>query len=316
MPAIERLVFFGTPALAVPTLEALCAVRREPLLVVTQPARRAGRGQRLRQPPVADWALAQGLLIEQPPSVRRPEFLERMRQLAPDLVVVVAFGQIFPPALLQIPVGGCVNLHASLLPRHRGAAPIQAAIAAGDRTTGVTTMMMDEGLDTGPSLLSEEVVIGERETGGELGDRLARLGGELVVRTIEALENGTLDPHPQDGERATYAALLTREDGRVDWSASAMEIERRLRAYTPWPGCFTELRGESVKILAAEVTESPASPTGVPGTCLGLDGDSLRVGCGAGSVLALARVQRPGKRPVSGRDLANGLRIEPGDRFG
>lgn len=269
----------------------------------------------MRQPPVAAWALAQGLAVEQPGSVRQPEFLDRVREVAPDLAIVVAFGQIFPPALLEIPRAGCVNLHASLLPRYRGAAPIQAAIDAGDRVTGVTTMLMDEGLDTGPELLSEELEIGRRETAGELAERLARLGAQLVIRTIAGLEEGAIEPRPQDDSRATYATMLEREDGRVDWSRSAEEIERRLRAYTPWPGCFTALRGEPVKILEAEVTESEVTPDGEPGVWLGLEDEGLRVRCGGESGLILRRVQRSGKRPVSGRDFANGLRLEPGERF-
>lgn len=316
MPPIDRVLFFGTPSLAVPTLAALCEAGRTPRLVITQPARPAGRGQLLRQPPVAAWALDRGLPVDQPRSVRRKEFLEQMRALEPDLAVVVAFGQIFPKELLEIPAYGCINLHASLLPRHRGAAPIQAAIAAGDRLTGVTTMLMDEGLDTGPWLLREEVEIGARETGGELGERLAVVGASLVLRTLDELEKGTVAPRVQDDERSTYAPMLEREDGRVDWSRSAVEIERRCRAFTPWPGCFTTLRGETLKIVRAEPSQAVPQRDAEPGSCLGVEGDDLLIRCGGTSVLGLRRVQRPGRRPVSGRDLANGMRITADDRLG
>jgi len=253
--------------------------------------------------------------LDQPESVRDPEFLGRVRDLVPDVAVVVAFGQIFPPALLEIPAAGCINLHASLLPRHRGAAPIQAAIVAGDEVTGVTTMLMDEGLDTGPRLLTEEVRVGAKETAGELATRLAAVGGALVLRTLAALEQGTLQARPQDDTKATLAPMLDRKDGRVDWVLSAVAIVRRLRAFTPWPGCFARLRDERVKILEAHVGETPTPIVGNPGSYLGLGGDGLVVQCGSESIVVLDRVQRPGRRAVSGRDFANGLRLEPGEQF-
>lgn len=316
MPEVERLVFFGTPRLALPTLQALCRVGRGPRLVVTQPARRAGRGQHLHQPPIAEWALGQELPIEQPESVRDPEFLARLRALAPDLAIVVAFGQIFPQRLLDIPTMGCINLHASLLPRYRGAAPVQAAIAAGDRVSGVTTISMERGLDSGPILQAEEVVIGFRETAGELATRLAEAGAGVVLETIASLVRGELEPQVQDEEAATYAPTLRREDGHVDWTARAIEIERRLRALTPWPGSFTYFAGESIKLLKAELSDHQVANSPTPGTFLGIRSESILVACGDSSVLAVSSLQRPGKRPVGGRDLANGLRLGPGARFG
>jgi len=314
MPPIERLVFFGTPAVALPTLEALCGAGREPLLVVTQPARRAGRGQHTRQPPVAEWSLERGLEVAQPERVGDPVFVARLQALVPDVAVVVAFGQIFPPAVLEVPRSGCINLHASLLPRHRGASPVQAAIAAGDAVTGVTTMMMERGLDTGPILRVEEIAIEPGENAGQLSQRLGEIGAQLLLATLAGVEAGTLEPRPQDDERATYAPVLTREDGKIDWSLEAEGIERRLRAFTPWPGMATTYGGESIKVLEVEVGERDDGAF-LPGTFLGVAHEGMRIACGGGSVLLVNRLQRPGRRAVVGRDFANGLRLEPGDRF-
>jgi methionyl-tRNA formyltransferase len=318
MPGIDRILFFGTPEFAVPTLAALVAAGRAPVRVVTQPARPAGRGQRSQEPPVARWAREHGLEVMSPERVRRPEFLEAAAALAPDVAVVVAFGQIFPRALLDLPRLGCVNLHASLLPRWRGASPIQAALAAGDARTGVTTMRMDEGLDTGPILLEEAVEIGPAETADELSRRLAALGGPLMVRTLDLLAGGGVAPRPQAAEGVTYAPRLTRDSGRVDWSLTAREIHDRLRAYTPWPGLTAGLRGEPVKIAAAEVLAEPAGTpveTDAPGAILGVRGGRLAVRCGGGTALGLAELQRPGKRALRAADFANGERLRPGESF-
>lgn len=314
MSAIDRIVFFGTPEFAVPTLAALVAAGRVPVRVVTQPARPAGRGQKPLDPPVARWARERGLEVSQPERVRDPAFLEDLAVLSPDLAAVVAFGQIFPRALLDLPRLGCVNLHASLLPRWRGASPIQAAVAAGDTRTGVATMQMEAGLDTGPILLEEATEIGPLETAGELSLRLAEAGGRLMVRTLQELEGARLAPRPQRAEGATYAARLTRESGRIDWSLAALEIHHRLRAYTPWPGLTAELRGVPVKVLAVEVLE--ARETGeAPGTYQGLRDGRLAVACGGGTVLGLGELQRPGKRALRAPDFANGERLQAGERF-
>ncbi|HEV7503763.1 MAG TPA: methionyl-tRNA formyltransferase [Thermoanaerobaculia bacterium] len=313
MSAIDRIVFFGTPEFAVPTLAALVAAGRAPVRVVTQPARPAGRGQRLQDPPVARWARERGLPVSQPERVREPAFLEELASLTPDVAVVVAFGQIFPRPLLDLPRLGCINLHASLLPRWRGASPIQAAVAAGDARTGVSTMLMGAGLDTGPVLLEEATEIGPRETAGDLSRRLAEAGGALMVRTLQELERGLLVPRPQPPEGATYASRLTRESGRIDWSLTALEIHHRLRAYTPWPGLTAELRGAPVKIPAAEVLEGGAAEA-APGTYLGLRGGRLAVACG-GSVLGIVELQRPGKWALRAPDFANGERLQVGERF-
>lgn len=318
MPAFERILFFGTPQLAVPTLAALVEAGRSPVAVVTQPARPVGRGLKLAEPPVAVWARERGLEVIQPVKVRDPAFLARAAELAPDVAVVVALGQIFPPALLRLPRHGCVNLHASLLPRWRGAAPIQAAIAAGDPRTGVTTMLMEEGLDTGPMLLREETEIGSGETAGDLARRLADMGGSLTLRTLEAMERGEVVPQPQDGAHATYAPRLTRESGRVDWTRTAREISDRLRAFTPWPGLSAELRGEPVKLVRVDVLhELPQEPAAaaVPGTILGLHDGRLAVACGGGTVLGIRELQRPGRKPQRAPDFANGERLRGGEPF-
>jgi methionyl-tRNA formyltransferase len=314
MAGIDRVLFFGTPDFAVPTLAALVAAGRAPVRVITQPARPVGRGRRLQDPPVAAWARERGLEVAQPERVRDPQFLSEVAALAPDVAVVVAFGQIFPRALLDLPRHGCVNLHASLLPRWRGASPIQAAVAAGDAKTGVTTMLMEEGLDTGPILLQEETEIGPGETAEELARRLAGIGGRLMVRTLERLEQGDLEPRPQPAAGVTYAPRLTRDSGRVDWGLAAREIQDRLRAYTPWPGLTAELRGEPVKIVSAEPLDA-AGNGAAPGTVLGLRDGRLAVVCGGGGVLGVGELQRPGKRALPAADFVNGERLRAGESF-
>ena len=226
---------------------------------------------------------------------------------------MVAFGQIFRRRLLALPRHGCLNLHTSLLPKFRGAAPIQAAIAAGETETGVTTMVMDEGLDTGPILLQEALPIGSEETAPELSLRLAERGAKLMVYTLDALERGELKPVAQPPERVSYAPRLTKADGAVDWRRPAAEIYNRLRAYTPWPGQFGTLHDKRVKLLSARPLDEPG--TGRPGTVLELRESVLPVVCGGGTLLALRRVQLPGKKPVAAADFANGTRLRPGDRF-
>jgi len=317
---IEPIVFFGTPDFAVPTLAALVAAGRTPALVVTQPSRPVGRGRQAQDPPVARWAHAHGLAVAQPERVRAEDFLATVRALAPGVAVVVAFGQIFPRDLLAVPRFGCINLHASLLPRWRGAAPIQAAVAAGEEKTGVTTMQMEAGLDSGPILLQDEVAIGAAETAGELSARLAEIGAALVVRTLEELARGGLAPRVQDAALATYAPRLTRDSGRADWSLAAKTLSDLLRAYTPWPGLTAELSGAPVKLVRARVL-AEAGGEAAPGTFLGLRhvpsdrSDALAVVCGGGSVLGVEELQRPGRKPLRAADFANGERLRAGDPF-
>lgn len=309
-----KTVFFGTPEFAVPTLAALVEASYRPLLTVSQPARPAGRGRKPQDPPVAVWARAHGLAVRQPERVRDEAFMAELRELAPDVAVVVAFGQIFRRELLELPRHGCLNLHGSLLPRHRGAAPIHAAIAAGDTRTGVTTMQMEAGLDTGPVLLQAELGIGPHETAGELAPRLAELGAGLMVETLKRLEAGALAPRPQDDAQASYAPRISRADAEVDWRREARALYDRLRAFTPWPGLTAELRGTPLKILDARVLPGPGGGE-EPGTILGIEDACLAVRCGGGTILGLVRVQRPGRQGITATDFANGERLGPGERF-
>ncbi len=321
MPVLAPLVFFGTPEFAVPTLAALVDAGRAPVRVVTQPPRPVGWGGRQRQPPVARWATGHGLAVLQPERVRSPDFLAELRPLAPAIAVVVAFGQIFPRELLRLPAHGCLNLHASLLPRYRGAAPIQAAIAAGDELTGVTVMRMEEGLDSGPILLQAETAIGPHETAGELSSRLAALGAGLMVEALDRLERGDLAESPQDAARATLAPRLRRESARAAWGLGAAELADQLRAHTPWPGMTAELRGAPIKLLralplpAAPPPASPPAGPAEPGTYLGLTPQGMAVACGAGTALAVAELQRPGRKAQRAADFVNGERLRPGERF-
>lgn len=311
-----RLVFFGTPAFAVPALDALIAAGRRPLAVVTRPARPVGRGQEVAQTQVALAALRHGLTVLQPEKVRTVDFLNEMRSLAPDAFVVVAFGQIFPQSLLDVPRLGSINVHASLLPRWRGASPIQAALAAGDPVTGITTMKMEAGLDSGPLLERAELAITERETAAQLAPRLAELGAELLVRTLARLDDDSLVATPQPAEGVTYARMIRKTDGLVDWRMSARQLADRGRAYDPWPGLEASLGGRPVKLggTSASAGESTVEP---PGTVLGTGGGgtALRVACGDGSVLAVATLQRPGKRALAGAEFSNGERLRGGDHF-
>lgn len=310
---MDRIVFFGTPEFALPTLTALDEAGLTPMVVVSQPARPKGRGRQLSQPPVAEWAIERGIELHQPGRVRHPEFLRTLDRLRPELAIVVAFGQIFPRDLLQLPVRGCVNLHGSLLPQLRGAAPIQGAILAGLKETGATTMQMEDGLDSGPVLLSCRLTIGERETAGELSRRVAVAGAELMVETVRGLEAGTVRPLPQRDELATYAGKVTKADGQVDWSLSAEELFRRLRAYTPWPGLTARWRRRPLKILWAEPAE--AATDRPSGEIVDAGGGRLAVACGHGSVLSIERCQVAGRSAVDAGEFVRGARLAVGDRL-
>jgi methionyl-tRNA formyltransferase len=311
-----RLVFFGTPSFALPTLAGLVAAGRVPALVVTQPARPVGRGGKRTEPPVAAWAREHGLAVAQPERVKEEGFLAELAALVPDLAVVVAFGQIFPRRLLALPQLGCINVHASLLPRWRGAAPIQAAIAAGDAVTGVTIQQMVFELDAGDILLQRELAIEPEDTTATLAERLAELGAALTVEAVTALERGGLPARPQEAAGVTHAGLLRKEDGRVAWSEPAAAIWRRLRAYTPWPGLTAELEGRPVKVVAAHPEDGHEAVPAPPGTVLGLEPGRLRVACGERTVLALELLQRPGKGVLPADTFAHGERLAPGAVFG
>jgi methionyl-tRNA formyltransferase len=306
MTSSLRIAFFGTPEFAVPSLAALLEAGFAVPLVVTQPDRPVGRHAGPRPSAVAACAAGSGLAVAKPERLRgNAELAALLSAERPDVIVVVAYGRIFPPELLRLPRFGCVNVHASLLPRHRGASPVQAAILAGDRETGVATMKMDEGLDTGPVYLERRVAIGERETAGELSARLAALGGQLLVETLAGLEAGTLAARPQAGE-PTVCRPIRREDGAIDWSRDAGELVRRLRALTPWPGLYTFIAGERVKIL--EARERVGDLTVEPGA-FRLDGGELTVAAGGGSALVVERLQRAGRKPVTGTEFARSVSL-------
>jgi methionyl-tRNA formyltransferase len=312
---LERIVFFGTPDFAVPTLEALIESGRKPVAVVTRPARPAGRGQDVSEPPAAEAAREHGLDVIQPESVKDGEFLERVRSLEPDLFVVVAFGQIFPSELLEVPKLGAVNLHASLLPKYRGASPIQSAVAAGEKKTGVTTMLMEEELDAGPILLQEEVEIRRSETAGELSERLAKVGGRLMVETLEQLATGKLKQRKQREESSSYASKFSKDDGRMNWALEAEELYNRMRALDPWPGMTANFKGRPVKVLWGVPMSWEKGPSGFTGTYLGLRQGKMAILCGGDTVFGIEELQRPGKKPQRAADFVNGERLRVGERF-
>ncbi len=289
---MTRIVFMGAPEFAIPTLTAL-ANAYSVVGVVTQPDRPAGRGRRLGPPPVKLAAQARGLPLIQPPSLRAPEAMAALTAWNPDLIVVAAFGQILRQDVLNLPPHGCLNVHASLLPRWRGAAPVAAAILAGDEMTGVTIMQMDAGVDTGPILAQRQEAIRPDDTRATLEERLARLGAELLLETLPGYLAGSIVPRPQPAKGVTYAGELRKEDGLLDWSRPAVELARKVRAFNPWPGAFTYLRGERLKILQA-VPIADVQPDAPPGALLPLE-NGVAVATGAG-LLCLKEVQLAGRR--------------------
>lgn len=312
-----RVVFFGTPEFAVPSLEALAGGGFAPLLVVSQPSRPAGRGHALKEPPVVAAARRLELPFVQVETVREEAFLGRLRELEPDLAVVVAFGQIFRRELLELPRHGCFNVHASLLPKYRGAAPIQAAVAAGDRVTGVSIQQMTRGLDSGPVLGLAELEVGERETAVELSPRLARLGAELLVATLGRLLRGELAPQEQEESLVTYAPRLERRAGAADFSLPAAVLYNRWRAFTPWPGLFTRLGEQPLKLLECLPLDgkSTGKSTAEPGTLLGLLDGALAICCGGGTILGALRVQRPGRAAITASELWRGEHLAGGEQL-
>ena len=306
-----RVVFMGTPAFAVPTLAKLVEAGHEVLLVVTQPDRPVGRGHKLTPPPVKQKAVELGLAVYQPEKIKTDEAHERLRALAPDVIVVVGYGQIIPQRIIDLPQYGCVNVHSSLLPKYRGAAPVNWAIVRGETVTGVCTMMIVKKLDAGDVLLYRETPIGENETASEVMERLAPMGAELLVETLAGLQSGTITPRPQDDEASTYAPMMKREDGEIDWSLPAQEIHNRARGFDPWPGAFTSFRGKRLHLRGTRVIDGTA-----PAGEIVEAGEALVVGCGAGGSLAAAEVQVEGKARMRAADFANGYRPTPGERLG
>jgi methionyl-tRNA formyltransferase len=315
-----KLIFCGTPQFAVPTLERLIAERFEIELVLTNPDEPAGRGYALRPPPVKQAAARAGLQTYQPAKLKDPEVRAYLERFHPDAIVVVAYGHIIPPWLIALPRLGCINLHASLLPRYRGAAPIPWAIIRGERTTGVTTMKIDAGLDTGDILLERESEIGDEDTAEMLSARLSELGAELMAETLRGLERGAIEARPQDSAQATLAPLLHKQDGRVDWALPAEEIARRVRGLQPWPGAITSFRGKQLQLWAA--SPAPFAPHGAapeapphepPGTLRTSQGKLLIV-CGGDTLLDVRELQLEGRRRMTARDFLNGIHLQPGEK--
>ncbi len=306
----------GTADLACSSLRSLLAWPGcQVVAVVSQPDKPKGRDLQLVATPVKQVAEAAGVPVLQPARARLPEFLDQLRLLAPDLIIVAAYGQILPQALLDVPRLGCLNVHTSLLPRHRGAAPIQWAIAEGDAVTGVTIMKMDAGLDTGPMLSTVETAITAGDNGQSLHDRLAQLGGELLVRTIPDYASERIIPRPQPAEGITYARKITKEDGRIDWSLPAATIWNRIRAFTPWPGAFTQLPGTTERSLLKVFLTSAEEPSGAPGAILAADDSGLLVACGTGS-LRVREMQREGGKRLKAGDFLRGIQLVAGQKLG
>jgi methionyl-tRNA formyltransferase len=295
-----RILFAGTPDFAVASLEALINSGHVPVAVLTQPDRPAGRGRRVGQSPVKTLALEHDIGVLQPEGLRDAAVLAELGALAPDLIVVAAYGLILPQAVLDIPAAGCLNVHASLLPRWRGAAPIQAAILAGDSQTGVSLMAMTAGLDCGPVYATEAVDIGDEETAGELTERLARLGGELLAARLDDIAAGRLEPVAQDESLASYAPRISKDDARLEWALPADVLARRVRAYNPAPGAWFLLDGERIKCARAAARTGVAAP---PGTVVAAGADGVVVTCGEGG-LALMSLQRPGRRLVTAAEFS------------
>ena len=306
-----RVVFLGTPAFAVPTLGKLAEAGHDVLLVVTQPDRPVGRGRKLTAPPVKQKAVELGVAVYQPEKIKTAEAFERLQSLSPDAIVVVGYGQIIPQRVIDLPRHGCVNVHSSLLPKYRGAAPVNWAIVRGETVTGVCTMKIVKKLDAGDVLLCRETPIGENETASEVMQRLAPMGAELLVETLAGLEAGTIEPRPQDHDASTYAPMMKREDGEIDWSLPAREIHNRARGFDPWPGAYTTFRGKRLHLRGTRVRQG----AGTAGEIVEA-GDALLVGCGGGGLLAASEVQVEGKARMRAADFANGYRPRPGERLG
>ena len=308
-----KIIFMGSPQFAVPSLEALHASSHQIVAVVTQPDRPSGRKLHLEAPPVKVMAHALGIPVFQPVTTKTAQFLDEIRSFEPDLLVVVAYGEILRPALLGIPRRGAVNLHASLLPKYRGAAPIAWAILNGETETGVTTMMMDAGMDSGPMLLQQTCNIHPGDTTESLSKKLASMGAPLLKKTIDALEKGELEPRQQDLSGVTYAPKLKKEDGWIDWTRPADWISRQIRAFHPWPGSFSRLNNQQVKFwLANPVPENTDLP---PGIIAAADQRGVFVACGEGTLLHILDLQPESRPRMTAADFVHGYRIEAGKKF-
>jgi methionyl-tRNA formyltransferase len=311
-----RIVFCGTPEFAVPALRALLADSFFSVeAVVTQPDRPKGRGHAVSASPVKGVALEAGVRVYQPESIKSDSALDFFKRLAPDAVVIIAYGQIIPQHLIEIPRLGWINLHASLLPKYRGAAPIAWAIVNGETTTGLTTMQIDAGMDTGPILLQREMDIGPQETAPELARRISEAGAPLMVESLRKLERGAITPRAQDASQASYAPLLKKEQGRIDWSNSAQRIHNRIRGLAPWPGAYSTFRGQLCHVWGRPAENAGAASGGQPGSLIA-SGDDIQIFCGEGTRLLLDAVQMEARKRVTAREFVNGARPAPGERFG
>ena len=311
-----RVIFCGTPVFAVPALKHLLAQRDFQIVAaITQPDRPRGRGQEISLSPVKQVALAEGIPVHQPEKIRAPEAQELLQQLAPDAIVIIAYGQIIPGPLLGIPKLGWINLHASLLPKYRGAAPINWAIVNGETKTGVTTMRIDAGMDTGEILLQKEMNIGRMETAPELAARMSELGAPLLAETLRGLSAGTIVPHTQSHEHASSAAMLKKEDGKIDWSRSAQDIFNRIRGFTPWPGAYTSFRCQTCHIWGEPASNDSGEQNPQAGT-LCVRGNQLLVSCGGATFLRVLSVKLEGRKQVSAAEFVNGARLLQGEHFG
>jgi methionyl-tRNA formyltransferase len=309
-----RIVFCGTPEFAVPSLRALAAHPDFSVeAVITQPDRPSGRGGHVAASPIKEAALAAGLHVYQPESIKSESSQDFLKRIAPDAVVIIAYGQIVPQRLLEIPRLGWINVHGSLLPKYRGAAPIHWAIAHGESVTGLTTMQIDAGMDTGPILLQREMEIGPDETSPELSVRMREAAAEMIVDSLLKFDRGEIAPAPQNSAAVSYAPILKKEDGRIDWSHSARDIYNRMRGFTPWPGAFTTFRGQTCHLWGRPTDAGSEIPQ--PGQISSL-GKELLVGCGEGTQLRIEFVQLEGRKRVTALEFANGARLAPGESFG
>lgn len=308
-----KVIFMGTPDFSVGTLAALVEAGHEVVLAVTQPDKPKGRGKEMQYTPVKEYALEKGIPVYQPEKVRRPECIEELKKYQADVCVVIAFGQILPKEILEMTPYGCINVHASLLPKYRGAAPIQWAIINGESISGVTTMQMDEGLDTGDMLEKAEVPLGEKITGGELHDLLAEAGAKLCVQTLEKLEKGELKPEKQGETPTAYARMLDKKLGNIDWTRPAVEIERLIRGLNPWPSAYTTWNEKTMKIWDADVVDE--EKTAEPGTIIEVTKQTFSVQTGEGA-LRINELQIPGKKKMSADAFLRGYQVETGEKLG
>jgi methionyl-tRNA formyltransferase len=308
-----KIAFLGTPEFAVPSLERLVDSGFDIVAVVTQPDKPKGRGKKLAAPPVKEVAARFGLPVHQPPSVKNPDAIEFFRGLGVDAMAVVAYGKIIPQAVIGIPALGLINVHSSLLPKYRGAAPMQWAVAEGETRTGVTTMLIEAGLDCGDILLASDTAIGPDETAVELSERLALMGADLLVQTLRGLEEGIIRPKPQDHEKASFAPMLTKEAGLVNWSWDARKIHNRVRGFQPWPGAHTVFRGRSLHIWKSHLAAEPLNLA--PGA-LQIGRRRVFAGCGDGTALELLEVQLQGRNRIPAEAFVNGQHLVAGEKLG